>query len=73
MSDVIALLNRWVVRHGVAGEYITELTFHVLNGGTIDGYHEEIRRANNLGRDLGGDSGDSGDRNAALLHNAFRS
>jgi hypothetical protein len=67
MSDTINLLNRWVVRHGVAGEYMTELTFHVLNGGTIDGYHEEQRRASDMGRVLEGHSNGSGNRDAAIL------
>ena len=71
--DTIYLLNRWVVRHGVAGEYMTELTFHVLNGGTIDGYHEEQRRANDLERTVGDSSGSGGDRDVAILSDAVRS
>lgn len=69
MSDVITLLNRWVVKHGTEGEYMTELTFHVLNGGTIDGYHEEKRRASDLGRTVGDSSGSGGDSDVAILGN----
>ena len=67
--DSEALLRRWVTRHGVEGDYLTELTMYFLNGGTIDGYHEEQRRANDMGHVLEDSGGHSGNTDVALLGN----
>jgi len=67
--DSEALLRRWVTRYGTEGEYLTELTMYFLNGGTIDEYHEEQRRANDMGHVLEDSGGDGGARDAGLLGN----
>jgi len=69
MTNTEILLRRWVTRYGTEGEYLTELTMYVLNGGTIDAYHEEQRRANDLGHVLEDSGGGSGNTDVAVLGN----
>ncbi len=69
MTNTEALLRRWVTRYGTEGEYLTELTMFVLNGGTIDEFHKREVEARNMGHVLEDSGGRSGNTDVAILGN----